>query len=111
MIISQEVGEMDSKAIQAVLDSQIESGKCVEIYLENKDMIYVQKQGEKDYVYGYYPNGGNTNEEWFAKTCDTYKLDKGMTIEFTHDSLGYNETREFIITNIVKIYVGDEWSN
>lgn len=110
MIISQDVGEIEAKVLSNILDAHIEAGKCVEIYMENKDMLYIRKVKDKEYIYGFYPNGSSICDEWKANECDTY-YSNGLEIDLRYNANGYLETREFDIPNVVKIYVGDEWSN
>ena len=85
----------------------VEMGQCVEIYCKDDMMIYINKEDENKYIYGYY-NGPKQNEEWTATSIDFYP--SIMKISFETDTI-YTETREFNIIDITKIYIGNEWSN
>jgi len=102
------IEDVTSKELYDYIESNIEFGKCVEIYNADKSMVYVKKM-DNLYAYGYYPKfAAAKNEEW---SCQSYSFyPSNQTVEF-ETKTDYTETREFDLKNVVKIYIGDEWSN
>lgn len=99
--------EIDINVITNMIESSIEDKKCIEIYMKQGDMIYIKKNEEKDYTYGYY-FCSTDDFEWKCNSVTVYP--SNMTIEFVYNNL-FKETREFDISDCTKLYIGDEWSN
>lgn len=108
MIVSiYSTSDMENTALVSMIENAIENGKCIEIYMKNEEMLYVKKNGEKDYTYGFYAHSSE-NDEWKCNrvTTDSYN----MMIKFEYVNY-YREIREFIISDCTKLYIGDDWSN
>ena len=93
------------KGITKIIEANIEICQCVEIYTKSDGLLYIKKRDHKDYVYGL--NDGDPNE-WQANDVTVYETSK--TIEFEFDGQ-WMEKREFDISDVIKIYIGDNWSN